>query len=140
MILLFPVVALFGYGIYRLSKSSKIKNLLMLYTLIKNIDSKSLNPTNNSLKFIDPNIVEIEYSQQNNIYKLFVPFNKKLIPKQLNKKVYLLKDDSDRLDITQQPGMLYYFNASQLNGYSIEVEDGITGDSVILNSNQIPFE
>lgn len=63
------------------------------------------------------------YTHMNETYKLLVPFNRRSVVNMSQYKVYLIKDDKSEIDITQQAGIPYLVDPSDLGCNTIIIKN-----------------
>lgn len=92
----------------------KCYKILKFFNKIQNIKTD----TNTNIKFYD-NYLELNYVYNNINYNLYLPFNENKIQQMTNYEVFLLNNNKEPKNITQQPGIPYLVNAQMLNGLQI---------------------
>lgn len=110
----------FSYFIY---KYNVLKRIYLIYKISNDLGSISSN-TETVVKINDLNtIITITYDRYGSKYSINLPYNRSLVSKMAGSKVYLEKG-KEMVDITQQPGISYFVNASMLGSNTIYVHKG----------------
>lgn len=79
---------------------------------------------------------EISYTYEGRPYKIFVPFNRRKVPKCLGMSVSLMTPEK-AMDITHQPGIPYFCSASNFGSDSKITVTDQDGDSIDITGNTI---
>lgn len=88
-------------------------------------------------KPIHSNSAQIKVKTGGKTHSIYVPYNRRKSTSMLRKRVYLIKD-SEKVDISQKPGIPYLVCAGDLGGESIIIEN-LDGDIVReYSEEQIP--
>jgi hypothetical protein len=82
-------------------------------------------------------MIEYEYFGQK--YKLAIPYNRKKLINMANYKAELCFNDKTSVNITQQPGIPYILNASDLGGQYIKITNMETGLSHNYDNKHVPM-
>ena len=119
-----PIVAVSTYYLYRKYN---------IWVLLKFINNEKIN-----IIYIN-NSAMIEYEYFGQKYKLAIPYNRKKLINMANYKAELFFTDKTQINITQQPGIPYILNASDLGGQYIKISNMENGLSIIYDNKHIPM-
>ena len=80
----------------------------------------------------------IRVSSGGKSHSIFVPYDRNKSSSMLRKKVFLMKEDGNKLDISQKPGVPYLVSADHLGGTQIIVEN-LSGEIIkTFHSSEVP--
>lgn len=69
---------------------------------------------------------------------LFIPFDVELRNRMMGKKVYLMKPDGTKEDVTHPQGVPYFLKAKMVGGSYYMIYDEIEGSYEKMDSNNLP--
>jgi len=122
--LIIPIILTSTYYLYRKYNVDVLLKFL-------NKEKVILNYYNNSA------MLDYEYFGQK--YKLAIPYNRKKLINMANYKAELFITDKTPINITQQPGIPYILNASDLGGQYIKITNMETGLSHNYDNKHVPM-
>ena len=80
----------------------------------------------------------IRVSSGGKSHSIFVPYDRNKSTSMLRKKVFLMKEDGNKLDISQKPGVPYIISAAHLGGTQIIVEN-LSGEVIkAFEASEVP--
>ena len=80
----------------------------------------------------------IRVSSGGKSHSIFVPYDRNKSSSMLRKKVFLMKEDGNKIDISQKPGVPYLISADHLGGTQILVEN-LSGEIIkTFHSSEVP--
>ena len=112
------------------TQASKMFNVMNQMSAPSDAVSFSVNDSNQSASIV--------YTKVGKKYIINIPYNSKFRGIMSQTKVFLITESSDKIDITQQPGVPYSCSAEQLGGISILAENIITGECRTFDKMEIP--
>jgi len=133
---------------YKLGYFSRIYNwvsdrhteIKIISSIFKNLHIVSPQSASNSFSISESDIMAIiSYSHFGHFYTLTVPFSRSNVASMSELRVTLLTNNSEPIDITQQPGIPYFLPASLLNGYAIRVFNEENGKEYEYSADIAPL-
>ena len=116
-----PIVGYLGYVGYRYAEDqfyeyamSRVKDELDK-RMKKEDEEEMFRPSDKS--------AVIRVSSGGKSYSIFVPYDRNKSSSMLRKKVFLISENGNKLDISQKPGVPYLVSAEHLNGSQIIIEN-----------------
>ena len=80
----------------------------------------------------------IRVSSGGKSHSIFVPYDRNKSTSMLRKKVFLMKEDGNKIDISQKPGVPYLISADHLGGTQILVEN-LSGEVIkTFEASEVP--
>lgn len=87
---------------------------------------------------INGNYAKLTYNYRGTQYNIIMPFSRNYAVDMIQFRVELLKKDDIVMDITQQAGLPYLFNAESLGGYDIRIINDDNGKIYNYGSKNSP--
>ena len=87
---------------------------------------------------IEGRYMSIPYSYHGMDYVIYVPFSRILRRRMINTKTFLVSENGEEKEISQQPGCCYLVTASVLSGKAIKIIDLDANEEFIFEKDEIP--
>jgi len=132
-----PITAIILYLLNKYRKSIRDKCADLFISLLVNVGTRMFNKKR-PVK-VERRYVCIPYKYHGVEYQVYVPFSRSLRRKMINSKTFLIKENGEEVEISQQPGCCYLVTPSMIGGKAIKIVDLDSGKETLFERDEIPI-